>query len=128
MVGCGFDAHRAKSSEPDRSGSLKYRQAKAMLTGRTAVRLSKRSKVMYLEDSHKVTAAKTKRPSERSHTASGYGSKLQTSYMVQLDSRPVWRRVYCICYSNSGSVYVRVNGERLFVRDGDAVQTLAKVT
>jgi hypothetical protein len=37
-------------------------------------------------------------------TASGYGNKLATPYQVQINSR--WRRVYCCCFSNSGTCYV----------------------
>jgi hypothetical protein len=83
------------------------------------------SGVTYLEDSHKVTAAKQTELSPYQQTASGYGSKLRTSYMIQLDGKPLWRRIYCICYSNSGSLYVLVSGQRLFVHDDYAVQDLA---
>ena len=73
--------------------------------------------------------------------ASGYGRKIPTRYMVRLRPRKVlntvtaelcgtvgvvvhgswtsWRRVYCICFSNAGSVYVRVQGEELFLHDFD---------
>lgn len=40
-----------------------------------------------------------------SWTASGYGSKIPTQYMVRtVDSK--WRRVYCAIFSNSGTLYV----------------------
>lgn len=39
-------------------------------------------------------------------TASGYGRRIPTSYMVQLPGSPRWRRVYCCIYSNSGTCYV----------------------
>ena len=41
-----------------------------------------------------------------SFTASGYGRRIPTSYMVQLPGSPRWRRVYCCIYSNSGTCYV----------------------
>ncbi len=46
-------------------------------------------------------------------TASGYGSKLVTRYMVNFMGKI--RRVYCICYSNCGSCYVIIKGEHIFV-------------
>lgn len=36
--------------------------------------------------------------------ASGYGSRIPTQYMVKYNNR--WHRVYCICYSNSGTLYI----------------------
>jgi hypothetical protein len=41
-----------------------------------------------------------------SYTASGYGKKIPTVYMVRLPGNPRWRRVYCCCYSNAGTCYV----------------------
>lgn len=37
-------------------------------------------------------------------TASGYGSRIPTEYMILLHG--VWRRVYCICYSNAGTLFI----------------------
>lgn len=53
------------------------------------------------------------------HTASGYGSKIPTGYMVQLDGDKRWRRLYAICYSNVATFFVVVTGERVIVRDAD---------
>jgi hypothetical protein len=40
-----------------------------------------------------------------SYTATGYGSKIPTPYMVRtIDQR--WRRVYCAVFSNVGTTYV----------------------
>lgn len=40
-----------------------------------------------------------------SYTASGYGKKIPTRYMIKtIDNR--WRRVYCAIYSNIGTCYV----------------------
>jgi hypothetical protein len=39
-----------------------------------------------------------------SYTATGYGSKIPTEYMVNLGNK--WRRVYCCIYSNIGTVYI----------------------
>lgn len=37
-------------------------------------------------------------------TASGYGPRIPTRYMVQVDGK--WRRVYCCIYSNSGTLFI----------------------
>jgi hypothetical protein len=40
------------------------------------------------------------------YSRSGYGSKIPTQYMIKtIDNRE--HRVYCICYSNNGSLYIR---------------------
>jgi hypothetical protein len=38
-----------------------------------------------------------------SYTATGYGAKIPTTFMVSFANR--WRRVYCKCYSNLGTLY-----------------------
>lgn len=40
-----------------------------------------------------------------SFTASGYGSRIPTEYMVKWRGR--WRRVYCRIFSNAGTLYIR---------------------
>lgn len=50
-------------------------------------------------------------------TVSGYGSRLATSRLVKLSDSPKWYRVYVICYSNSGSAYIRRNGKRVFINE-----------
>jgi hypothetical protein len=55
-----------------------------------------------------------------SFTASGYGSRIPTPYMVKFNNR--WRRVYCRIYSNNGTLYIgRLSefGERFIVEIGD---------
>lgn len=49
----------------------------------------------------------------RNNSATGYGSKIPTGYAAFLDGK--WRRVYCISYSNSGSLYVNFKGGRVFL-------------
>ena len=39
-----------------------------------------------------------------SYTASGYGRKIPTRYMVRVGNR--WRRVYCCQIGNAGSLYI----------------------
>jgi hypothetical protein len=49
-----------------------------------------------------------------SFTASGYGRRIPTSWVVQVENR--WRRVYCCIFSNSGTCYIEgpkgENGKR----------------
>jgi hypothetical protein len=47
-------------------------------------------------------------------TATGYGSKLSTRYMLKIGNRLY--RVYCACYSNSGSCYIIKKGKMLHLR------------
>lgn len=43
-------------------------------------------------------------------TQTGYGRKMPTEYQVRMNGR--WRRVYCVNYGNSGSLYIgNLNGE-----------------
>ena len=49
-----------------------------------------------------------------SWTASGYGSRIPTRYMVRtIDSK--WRRVYCAIFSNSGTLYVMHGKQKTIV-------------
>ncbi len=49
-----------------------------------------------------------------SYTATGYGSKIPTEYMVKtIDNK--WRRVYCCIFSNSGTLYVMHGKEKTIV-------------
>ena len=49
----------------------------------------------------------------RNPNVGGYGKKIPTQYMLKYFGK--WRRVYCVCYSNSGSIYVNVNGQWEFI-------------
>jgi len=40
----------------------------------------------------------------KQYTASGYGKRIPTPYVVRLSGR--WRRVYCCVFSNIGTCYV----------------------
>jgi len=46
-------------------------------------------------------------------TASGYGRKLVTPTMVKYNNR--LHRVYCCCFSNSGSLYIISKGKNLYI-------------
>lgn len=42
-----------------------------------------------------------------SYTASGYGARIPTAYLVKFKGK--WRRVYCRIYSNSGTLFLGKN-------------------
>lgn len=48
-------------------------------------------------------------------TASGYGRKIPTRYMVRLHGK--WRRVYACQISNAGTLYVGKMSDGIYVRD-----------
>jgi hypothetical protein len=48
------------------------------------------------------------------YTATGYGNKLPTIYMVKYNNR--WRRVYSICYSNVSTEYIIIDGVKQIVQ------------
>ena len=49
----------------------------------------------------------------KSNSKMGYGDKIPTQYMVFIDNK--WRRVYCRIYSNIGTLYVLIKGERVII-------------
>jgi hypothetical protein len=63
-----------------------------------------------------VTARKTTEP-PLIRSRSGYGSKLPTPHMVQVANR--WHRVYVVCWSNSGTAYIRKGGESHYIATGE---------
>ena len=52
-----------------------------------------------------------------SYTATGYGSKLPTRFMVKVDNglSMRWYRVYSVCHSNVSSEYIVIRGEKVKV-------------
>jgi len=44
-----------------------------------------------------------------SFTASGYGKRIPTQYMVRFPGERRWRRVYCCVFSNAGTCFVGKN-------------------
>jgi len=50
-------------------------------------------------------------------TASGYGRKLTTPYKVEHNGRAY--RVYCVCFSNAGSLYILPTGNPLYLADSN---------
>lgn len=61
---------------------------------------------------------------QRYTNVTGYGSKIPTKYMLKIKNR--WRRVYCICYSNVGSLYILKNKRRYYL-DGETQSELFSI-
>ena len=66
-------------------------------------------------DISRITSAKLTEYPRYGRDVYGYGSKIPLGYMVRLDGRGPWRRVYCICYSNAGTLYVIDKGEPAYI-------------
>ena len=49
----------------------------------------------------------------KSNSKTGYGDKIPTNTMVFVENK--WRRVYCCIYSNIGTCYVLIKGERVII-------------
>lgn len=77
------------------------------------------AKLTYLDPSQVLAKRRGEATVNRSRT--GYGSKIPTSWELQLADKR-WRRVYVICYSNSGSAYIRTKDGRLFLGSYDPSQ------
>lgn len=50
-----------------------------------------------------------------SYTATGYGPRIPTRYMVRYNGR--WMRVYCAIFSNIGTLYIRTKAGDIIVHD-----------
>lgn len=71
--------------------------------------------VVYVEDRYEVES-RAENVDYSGHNAEGYGDRIKSPYLVRLNQTGPWRRVYAISWSNVASFYVRVGGERLFIR------------
>jgi len=68
--------------------------------------------MQYLNEADVTAVRQTDMPLQRTRT--GYGSKLPTSWMIQLH-KLYWHRVYVILWSNSGTAYIIVRGKKLYL-------------
>lgn len=57
-------------------------------------------------------------------TVSGYGGKIPTSYRIRYTGK--MRRVYVMQYGNSGSAYIVVNGQNVFLDSDTEYAILTK--
>jgi hypothetical protein len=70
------------------------------------------TKIDYLDPARVTAKRQTDAPPNRSRT--GYGSKIPTAWLLQLDGKR-WHRVYVVQWSNSGSAYVLSRGKPLYL-------------
>ncbi len=67
---------------------------------------------VYLDPSHVIAQRESKPP--LNYSRSGYGGKIGTRWELQLRDRK-WRRVYVMQWSNSGTAYILVKGQRVLL-------------
>jgi len=70
--------------------------------------------IIYLDTARITDKRQSKFTPHRS--ASGYGRKIPTKWMIRLDGAR-WYRVYVVQFSNTGSAYILSLGERHFLGD-----------
>ena len=74
------------------------------------------STVKYAEDHFDTIESKQDNCRPYGQQPDGYGRKIAMPYLVRLNKTGPWRRVYCIIFSNSGSVYVIVKKQAYYFR------------
>ena len=54
-------------------------------------------------------------------TADGYTSikGAPTQFMIMVEGKAIWRRVWVLCFSNCASHFVTVEGEKYYLTGGD---------
>ena len=69
----------------------------------------------------KIEAARRTRTPPWGMTALGYTKRsgAPTSYLIRLAGETRWRRLMCWCFSNNGTLFVRVKGEPHIVNEYD---------
>ena len=74
--------------------------------------------IEYAEVEEVTTTSKELKPRV---TAFGYTKRegSPTKYKVRLKGEKIWRRVYVIQLSNTGSCFIKTKDKHLYVRDGD---------
>ncbi len=71
-----------------------------------------------------VSQVKVEAAPRSGQTVSGYGGAVPSRFMVKYDGR--WHRVYMLVYCNSGSPYIKKNGETLHL-DNDTSYDLEDI-
>ena len=69
-------------------------------------------------DERRITAKKEVE-APRTGRGDGYGNKIPTSFMLQIDGKPTWHRIYVINWSNSGSAYILIHDEPYYLGSYD---------
>ena len=78
--------------------------------------------VRYLEK--RIDRKRVDIPANRRLTAEGYTprSGSPSDWMIRLEGENRWRRVYCWQFSNAGTLFIRVNGQPIVVRDYELIE------
>lgn len=74
------------------------------------------STITYAEDVFDTIESKQDDCPPKGQNAEGYGNKIQMPYLVRLNGKDRWHRVYCAIWSNVGSLYIIVRRKRYFFR------------
>ena len=72
--------------------------------------------ITYAEDVFDTIESKRDDCPPIGQNAEGYGSKIHTPYLVRLNGKAPWHRVYSVIWSNVGSLYIIVKRKRYFFR------------
>ena len=74
------------------------------------------SNVLYVEDTFHRVESKESDCRPYGQNQDGYGRKIATRWMVRIDNKGPWRRVYCVIFSNNGSLYIVVNKQHYYIK------------
>lgn len=74
------------------------------------------SPIKYVEDNFHTIESKQDDCRPYGQQPDGYGRKIAMPYLIRLNESGPWRRVYCVIFSNSGSIYVVVNKQAYYFR------------
>lgn len=77
------------------------------------------SGIKYAEDNFDTIESKQDNCPPYGQQPDGYGRKIAMPYLVRLNKTGPWRRVYCIIFSNSGSLYIVVKKQAYYFK-GDS--------
>lgn len=78
--------------------------------------------VRYLEK--RIDRKRVDIPLNRRLTADGYTPRAgsPSDWMIRLEGENRWRRVYCWQFSNCGTLFIRVNGQPIVVKDHELIE------
>ncbi len=78
--------------------------------------------VRYLEKS--IHRKRVSIPKDRRLTADGYTPRAgsPSDWLILLEGEARWRRIYCWQFSNASTLFVRIGGEPIVVRDYELIE------
>ena len=72
--------------------------------------------ITYAEDTFETIESKQDNCPPHGQGQDGYGRKISMPYLVRLNDKGPWRRVYCTIFSNNGSLWIVVNKQTYHFR------------